>query len=1478
MNPRWTPRWIRVIVAVLLLLSLVIPIMAFAGSFPAAQANIDPVVLSQLTTQKESTVWVVLREKANLTSAHSMKNWEERGTFVVAQLQATANRSQTGVRTLLKSRGKSHKPFWMVNAIKLTADAATINELAQRSDVERIIADGTFSIPQPKPATAQAKVNTVEWGIDRINAPQVWSNFGVHGEGIVIANIDTGVQFDHPALVKQYRGNLGDGSFDHNYNWYDPSNVCGYPSTAPCDNASHGTHTMGTMVGDDGVGNQIGVAPGARWIAAKGCEDMGCSYAALMAAGQWVLAPTDLSGNNPRPDLRPNIVNNSWGGGGGDTFYQSIVDAWVASGIFPQFSNGNSGPYCGSAGSPGDYTNTYAAGAFDINNSIAYFSSRGPSVFGEIKPNIAAPGVDVRSSVPGNGYVWYSGTSMASPHVAGTVALMWSAAPSLVGDIAATRALLDQTAIDVIDTSCDGGGNPTPTAYPPPGSTMPHVSNVDNNVWGEGRLDAYAAVDLSPRGPVGTLAGVVTDAAGAPLGGVSIHVVSSTNSRTTSTGPDGSYSLRLSIGHYDVSASLFGYIGQTVGADVSEGVTTPLNFALSPAPSHAVAGTVRSGTGTPVANANVSILNTPIPPTTTGADGRYSFASVPEGTYDVQASQGGCYDAQTQSVTVGGDTTLDFSLAQRSDAFGYFCTVETPSYIEGDTRLSLSGSYGSTPVALPFLFTFYGQSYEIANVATSGFVSFLDAPINPYNNPIPDTYTPNAAIYPFWDELSVDYDSGVYTKVLGTAPNRQFVIEWRNVHFCCSSVETIDVEVVLFENGKILTQYRNIGDSSRERGDSATIGIENETGTVGLQYSYNQPVIGSSDFAVRYSLPPSGFVQGTVIDKNDQQPINGATVRVLASGTAIRQATTNASGLYRVQVPVGAYTVEFAANNYATTSQPVVVRQDQTVALNATLSTARAQVSPATLEMILPAGQTKTTALTLRNSGTANTTWEISEAGGGRIGALAAASASVTRNPNYDPNARTTQGIYVGQEPRGWSVSAASKVLRSWSSSNLGWAWGVGYTGNVWLSDASNPHNREFSVDGIYQGRTWATPWSSWGWPADMAYDAGRGRMCQVNSGGDNGIYCWNLDTGKVVGSITGSFPWSMYSQRGLAYRPDDDSFYIGGWNEGVIYHIAGLSAATPGAVLGQCRPSDPMISGLAWNPSFNVLWVATNSYDDTIYQLNPDTCNVLSTLAHPSPYYNGGGLEMDEQGNLWMLSQSGHTVYLVESGVPAFTNVPWLTETPTSGTLRAGGTQSIQITFNTTGMQAGVYNATLFVRSNSGRQPLLRVPVSLIVPGYSQAVNAGGQSYTDKTGQVWAADKKFTVGKWGYTNAASKASSTTKKIAGTNDGPLFQYERDDPSEYRFDGLPAGIYQIDLYFADLSAKKAGQRISNVYIEGNAVLPAHDVVGEVGPLTADKHTFYVSVTDGQLNIRFAPYGKGYQVPIVNAIRVLHRPDR
>lgn len=163
----------------------------------------------------------------------------------------------------------------------------------------------------------------------------------------------------------------------------------------------------------------------------------------------------------PRPDLAPDVINNSWGADSLDTWYQAMVQSWREAGIFPAFSNGNAGPYCDTAGSPGAYTNTYSSGAFDSNNKIASFSSRGPGVDGTVKPNIAAPGVNVRSAAPGGGYAAKSGTSMASPHTAATVALLWSAAPALRGDVAATEGVLNSSAIDVDDTSC--GGTPAST-------------------------------------------------------------------------------------------------------------------------------------------------------------------------------------------------------------------------------------------------------------------------------------------------------------------------------------------------------------------------------------------------------------------------------------------------------------------------------------------------------------------------------------------------------------------------------------------------------------------------------------------------------------------------------------------------------------------------------------------------------------------------------------------------------------------------------------------------------------------------------------------------------------------------------------------------------------------------------------------------------------------------------------------------------
>jgi subtilisin family serine protease len=221
---------------------------------------------------------------------------------------------------------------------------------------------------------------------------------------------------------------------------------------------------MGTMVGSAGA-NQIGMAPSAKWIACDGCDGTNCSDYDLNSCADWILSPGGSSSN------RPNVVNNSWGGGGGSSWYLAKVNAWRAAGIFPAFSAGNSGLLgCSTLGSPGDLQESFGSAAHDSGRTIADFSSRGPSAFGHnpyTKPNISAPGVSVRSTYNSSdtSYVQMSGTSMASPHTAGAVALLWSCNPSLIGQINATFQVLQNTAHAAPAGNCgvppDGQGNYT---------------------------------------------------------------------------------------------------------------------------------------------------------------------------------------------------------------------------------------------------------------------------------------------------------------------------------------------------------------------------------------------------------------------------------------------------------------------------------------------------------------------------------------------------------------------------------------------------------------------------------------------------------------------------------------------------------------------------------------------------------------------------------------------------------------------------------------------------------------------------------------------------------------------------------------------------------------------------------------------------------------------------------------------------------
>jgi subtilisin family serine protease len=446
-----------------------------AGARPAPN-NIDQPLWAELVDGSTTQFWVYLDARADLSRTPATSRTDA-ARWVYERLTAAAEESQQGLRAWLRARGVDHQAFWLSNAIHVTGDLVLAEQLAARPDVSHLADDEPYRLLRPtERAAATSSEATVEWGIANIQADAVWSDLEVDGEEIVVASVDTGVRFTHGALVGQYRGNLGGGQFDHNYNWFDPTGVCG---DSPCDNNNHGSHVTGTMVGDDGAGNQIGVAPGAKWIAAKGCASSSCSQSDLLAAAQWMVAPTDLNGQNADPSRAPHVVNNSWGGGRGDTWYQDAINGWVNAGIFPMFAIGNTGPSCNTASSPGDNLPAYGVGAYSINNTIAGFSGRGYSgVDGStIKPDISAPGVSVRSATADSdtSYANFSGTSMATPHAAGVVALMWSVAPDLVRDVPATKAVLDSSARSTSDLACGGTAD-------------------DNNVFGQGRLDAYAAV------------------------------------------------------------------------------------------------------------------------------------------------------------------------------------------------------------------------------------------------------------------------------------------------------------------------------------------------------------------------------------------------------------------------------------------------------------------------------------------------------------------------------------------------------------------------------------------------------------------------------------------------------------------------------------------------------------------------------------------------------------------------------------------------------------------------------------------------------------------------------------------------------------------------------------------------------------------------------------------------------------------------
>jgi len=565
------------------ILAALLPILALSAAVHAAdvRSKVDPWVL-QTAARGETEFLVMLRSQADLSGVRALAGRAARGGFVMDSLRATANATQRPLLELLESRNAPHRAFWVANMIWVRGDARLVEELAARDDVFHLYANPRVRLEElAAPVLSKAvpdSPDTVEWGVAKVRAPQVWA-LGYKGAGVVVGGQDTGYDWTHPALKNKYRGWNG-SSADHNYNWHDSihsgGGVCGPDSQEPCDDDIHGTHTMGTMVGDDGGSNQIGVAPAAKWIGCRNMDQGTGTPATYTECFQWFIAPTDLAGQNPDPSKSPHVINNSWGcppseGCTDPTVLQTVVENTRAAGIEVVVSAGNAGSSCSTVEDPpAIYAASFSVGATDSSDDIADFSSRGPVTIdgsGRMKPEISAPGVGVRSSFPGGGYGSLSGTSMAGPHVVGVVALLLSGSPDLIGDPDGISSSLTASAVPrTTNESCGGV----------PGDQIP------NNTYGWGRVDALSAFSAD-------LAITQTDSPDPTVPGSSVTYTLT----ITNNGPGPAVAVETSEG-LTISASVD-------SATPSQGSCTLLTFGV-----HCDLGDIARG-----ATATVQIVGTP---------------------------------------------------------------------------------------------------------------------------------------------------------------------------------------------------------------------------------------------------------------------------------------------------------------------------------------------------------------------------------------------------------------------------------------------------------------------------------------------------------------------------------------------------------------------------------------------------------------------------------------------------------------------------------------------------------------------------------------------------------------------------------------------------------------------------------------------------------------------------------------------------
>lgn len=890
--------------------------------------------------------------------------------------------------------------------------------------------------------------------------------------------------------------------------------------------------------------------------------------------------------------------------------------------------------------------------------------------------------------------------------------------------------------------------------------TQEYIQTTGSAPW-QTRVASFKFPNCS-IGPMGTLAGTVTDS-GTSIGieGAAIHATATiTKTGATTTGPDGSYQVGLQVGSYEVTASGYGYLPQTVtGVEIFENATTTLDFALDPAPSYTVSGYVTDGnTGWPL-YAQIDIDGYPGDPIWTDpATGYYEISLVAgtDYTFNASAFSDGYLPTSINIGTLSGNLAVDIQLGINRDmcvAPGYFLDVVGVYETFDDTTIPPGWTTVNNGGACTWTFNDPGGRGNLSGGDGNFAVADSDA--------CGSGTTMNTDLFsPLMDISSL------------SNLNLEFKYDYNNLS--SSEIAAVDVSA---DGGATWT---NLVTWNTDQRGPATFSQDVTSELSGstqaqIRFRYVAPgwdwwwEVDEVFLGEKNCLPlPGGLLVGNVYDLNTNVGLTGATVESGFGGSTTTVDTpfdpAQSEGFYTLFSPAGAQDLTASVNDYRPETVNVTVVQSDTVQQDFYLGSGLLTYSPDSIDVTVLAGTSATVPMVISNTGVLTASFELQELEGGAVpfGPFEQPGMVVRSFRQDFPPSAVGLGLI---QPEPSEPYAAGDIIQSWVPAGVPGPWGIAFDGgnnSVWISSPAsawggNNTIYEFTPDGTATGRSYPYSWNPANGPADATYNWNTGMLWVMNiaTGASNCIYEIDPASGPTGNTICpGGGTGFSISQRGLAYDPTTDTYFAGGWNDLMVYRFA-----SDGTIINSVN-TGIAIAGLAYNPETGHLFAVDSAVASRFYVLDANNNYAQIGTFSVSGYTGGAGLEISCDGSMWAVDQDDETVFQFDSGETASLcggqDVPWLSTIPITGTIPSGGVRLVDVVLDGTSIQPGVYDAQLKLENDTPytvpNMPINftvavptdwgRITGSVSTPGYCDSdpafIEGAPVHIESHTGEIW--------------------------------------------------------------------------------------------------------------------------------------------